>query len=167
MKNYKETGRPPYRSIDQRKEVIKVDKATWFHKEGTTATLMVPWTRNSDLAKKLREVVMSSQGPRGTSVKIVEKPGLAVMSMIRGKKKFRRLSCGRLKCPLVASGSGCLDNCYQEGIIYTGTCKLCTDDNKKSIYIGESSRTLYTRVGQHINDFKRAKNRSDLLKMKD
>ena len=54
------------------------------------ATLMVPWTPNSILAKKLKQVILENQGPRGTSVKVTEKPGLAIMSMIMGKKRFRR-----------------------------------------------------------------------------
>ena len=39
-----------------------------------------------------------------------------------------------------------------------GSCKLC-DGDKKSINIGESSRTLFTRVNQHYKDFIKAKNR--------
>ena len=72
LKNIRETGGPLYHSVDQRKEVLKTDKATQFCKEGATATLMVPWTPNSILAKKLREVVMEFQGPRGRSVKILK-----------------------------------------------------------------------------------------------
>ena len=39
-----------------------------------------------------------------------------------------------------------------------GTCKFC-DGDKKSVYISESSRTLFTRVNQHYKDFLKAKNR--------
>ena len=42
LKNYRETGRPLYRSMEQRREFLKEDKSTWFRKEGATATLMVP-----------------------------------------------------------------------------------------------------------------------------
>ena len=47
LKNFKESGRPLYRSIEQRKEFIKETKATWFRAERASATMMVPWTPNS------------------------------------------------------------------------------------------------------------------------
>ena len=57
-------------------------------------------------------------------------------------------------------GSDCRDNCFKEGVVYIGECNLCNDT--KSVYIGESSRTIYTRSIQHLNDFNRAKNRRDV-----
>ena len=36
-----------------------------------------------------------------------------------------------------------------------GSCKLCENDDRKVVYIGEMSRTLYKRVGQHYRDFQR------------
>ena len=114
---------------------MKEDKATWFCKEGATATLMVPWTPNSELALRLRDILTTSKGPRGTSVKIVERPGMTVMSSVRDMRMFRRVSCNRMKCPLLSTDTGCLDRCYKEGVIYMGSCKICHGD-KKSIYIG-------------------------------
>ena len=39
-----------------------------------------------------------------------------------------------------------------------GSCRLCIDD-KSSVYIGETSRTLFTRVNQHYKDFLKTRNR--------
>ena len=100
LKNYEETRRQLYRSIEERKEFVKENKATWFRQEGATATLMVPWTPDSSLAKGLRKVLESVEGPKGTKVKIVEKPGVKITAMVQNMRNFRRLSCGRLKCPL-------------------------------------------------------------------
>ena len=86
-------------------------------------------------------------------MKIVEKPGMRVTAMVQDMSNFMRLSCGRQNCPLVRSGSDCYDECYCEGVVYIGECKLCI--SSKSMYIGESSRTLYTRANQHLNDFKK------------
>ena len=144
----------------ERKDFIKENKATWFRQEGATATLMVPWTPDSALAKGLRKVLESTEGPKGTKVKIVEKPGLKVTAMVQSTKNFKRLSCGRLKCPLKDSEHGCRDTCFMESVIYMGQCNLCV--NTKSIYIGETSRTIYTRANQHLNDFVRSKNRGDV-----
>ena len=43
---------------------------------------------NSDLAEKLREVILTNQGQRGTSVMILEELGLAVISIACNKKDF-------------------------------------------------------------------------------
>ena len=59
-------------------------------------------------------------------------------------------------------GEFCNEQCWKEGILYAANCNRCHEDQIDQIetvnrtYIGESSRTLYTRVNQHINDYKRA-----------
>ena len=75
LRNFTELDRPLYRSKLQRAQVVKDDKASWFRKEGATATLTVPETSASGLAKRLRIIVASIPGPKGTSVKVLEKPG--------------------------------------------------------------------------------------------
>ena len=66
-------GRPLFRSKTERRETLKADKGTWFRAMGATATLMVPTTQNSALAKRLRVVLANNQGPKGTTVKVVER----------------------------------------------------------------------------------------------
>ena len=68
IRNLEVENRPLYRLIEDRKMIIKENKATWFRQEGATATLMVPWTPQSILAKCLRKVVETVKGPRGTKV---------------------------------------------------------------------------------------------------
>ena len=85
------------------------------------------------------------------------------MSSVRSMKNFRRSSCERVKCPLQSSYSGCLSEYYKEGVIYLGTCTICEEAGTKSVYIGESSRTLYTRVEQHHRDFTRARNKPETV----
>ena len=62
--------------------MVKEDKSSWFRKLGATATIMVPTTRGSSLAKGLREVLRKHGGPVGISTKVVERPGRAVHSNI-------------------------------------------------------------------------------------
>ena len=71
MYNYREEGRPLYRSKSQRALVQKPDKATWFRNTGATATLTVPHTPNSELSRMLRIKVMDT-GPKGTKVLVME-----------------------------------------------------------------------------------------------
>ena len=161
LRNLADTGRPLYRSMDMRRETLKEDKATWFRAQGATATIMVPWTPESSLARKLREVVKSSGGPRGTSVKVVERPGQSIMSQVSSGKLFTRESCGRDTCPIRQSNKHCFDSCYKEGVVYLSFCKLCESSERASVYIGETSRTIFTRAGQHHRDYRRIKKRAE------
>ena len=80
LKNLEDSERTLYCSFEMRKEVIKEVKATWFRAHGASATVIVPWTSDSTQARKLRKVIETSKGPRGTNVKDVEKPGQTIMS---------------------------------------------------------------------------------------
>ena len=91
--NLKNLGKPLYRSKQERKEVIKKDKSNWFREEGATTTITVPSTTNSFLAKQLKEVVAKTQGPKGTSVKVVEKPGPPIMAGIAANNPFKDRPC--------------------------------------------------------------------------
>ena len=72
--NLETLNHPIHRTKQERSLVMKEDKATWFRGSGATATLSIPATRNSCLAKMIRETVSRHPGPVGTSVKVVERP---------------------------------------------------------------------------------------------
>ena len=46
LRNFYHLNRPLYRSKEQRAHVQKADKSSWFRKEGATATLTVPVTKD-------------------------------------------------------------------------------------------------------------------------
>ena len=75
LENWNKLGRPLYRAREDRLTDIKKNKSTWFRDGGDTATLMVPCTPGSALAKELREVLKRNPGPKGTQVRVVERPG--------------------------------------------------------------------------------------------
>ena len=45
-------------------------------------------------------------------------------------------------------------------MIYTGKCRICEENSVQSVYIGETSRTLYTRADQHFRDLRRILSRT-------
>ena len=51
LRNYREQNRPLYRSKEERRTYERPDKSNWFCNEGATATITVPCTRGSELAK--------------------------------------------------------------------------------------------------------------------
>ena len=158
--NFKTEGIPYYRTKEERRTNLKGDKGTWFRQMGATTTLMVPMTLNSRLAKTLREVIRTHQGPKGTVVKVVEKPGTPILAGLAPNNPFKQPSCPRDNCPL-PNGS-CQGKCSQENILYKATCNLCLENQLQEgteperiinrVYIGETSGTLRVRSAQHHND---------------
>ena len=116
--------------------------------------VMVPTTKGSELAKRIREVVTRIPGPKGTSIKVVECPGEPILRDLAPNNPFRMESCMRDRCPFMESDRKCSGKCYRESIVYSAECLQC--DSIKAFYVGESSRTLYTRKNQHSNDLKKA-----------
>jgi hypothetical protein len=159
--------KPIYRSKQERrdqklKEGIS-NKATWFRKGGFTATLTVPTTKDSTLVNSTRRALDVAPGPSHTKVKVLERPGVPIMRGISVSNPFPRLNCGRDRCPLKWMKDGCKDKCYVENITYQAHCTRCRDDQlnrgiplsnvRDQVYEGESSRSLYTRTGQHVYNY--------------
>ena len=163
-------GRPLYRSKQTRRQQLKTDKSTWFREMGATTTIMVPSTKDSTLAKRLREVVVRYPGPKGTVIKVMEKPGKPLMAGLRPDPQ-ENTECYRENCPLIRSGQECQNRCRVENILYTAHCTKCHDRQEdqgimpelmvEALYIGETSRTLGVRSGQHLEDYRRCQRQTD------
>ena len=166
--NLEHLGRPLYRSKEERRLKVKEDKSSWFRAEGATTTVTVPTTENSILAKQLREVLAKNPGPRGTSVKVLERPGPPLMAGIAANNPFKDQPCWKPHCPLESTGQKCKGRCMTEGIIYRATCQKCEEQQLQlgvkeneviqHQYMGETSRTLDIRSNQHKKDFLKASN---------
>ena len=130
------------------------DRGTWFRAMGATTTLMVPTTIGSLLAKKLKVILSSTSGLRGTSCKVVAKPGPAFLSGITVNNPFLPDDCRRTKCPLTSAGVCCREKCGQEGVLYKAVCTRCPEDPGFQQYIGETSRTIFVRRQQHLADYR-------------
>ena len=164
--NLETLGRSLYRSREQRRQTQKADKTNWFRSMGATTTITIPTTKNSELAKRLKLTLASVPGPIGTSVKVLERPGRPIMSGLSSNNPFPKASCNREDCPWVPSGKTCKRRCSRENIIYKATCSKCERQQIEagipekeiihSMYIGETSRTLYVRHKQHRDDYRKA-----------
>ena len=108
--------------------------------------LFCPPTPKGILANKLKEVVGSARQNGGINIKVVERAGIKIRSIIPGLKE--QDNCGRQDCIIhVNGGKG---QCDREGVVYRGQCITCKGREKTSVYIGESSRSGYVRGKQHL-----------------
>ena len=83
------------------------------------------------------------------------------------------LHCGRDDCPPCEGGEeNKRQNCRLRSILYETSCLLCNpvenkNDKKKEragVYIGESSRSLSERIGEHVDDARAFKEGSHIVK---
>ena len=97
-----------------RKNSIKEDIGKSSRKMGATLTLRVPATRDSELARRLRLILTSSSGPKGTTTKVVEVPGPAIFTGLAVNNPFLPEGCRRTDCPQIASNQPCKGKCAKE-----------------------------------------------------
>ena len=113
------------------------------------------------MANRIRESIKDT-GPAGTRVLVLEKPGQKLMATLGPNNPFPREFCHRESCPL--KNTRCLETCSKEGVVYVIWCQRCHTEQldrgatepKDSVYIGETSRTVYTRFHQHVKDYIKA-----------
>ena len=175
-------GRRMYRTkeerADQRKrEGGKASKADWFRKGGFTSVLNVPATQGSLLAKEVAKVLQEYTSPDGLRPRVQERPGRSVKCILTKSNPFPTDTCGRSLCPWNARGEKCQEKCYKESICYVAFCRQCRAETeeqessqehessqeqeqessqrvKEQAYIGETSRSIVSRIRSHVRDCK-------------
>ena len=92
---------------------------------------------------------------RGTKTNVVEDGGLCTKNVLSKSNQFPRDECGRDDCVICLQREENKSSvqCVKRSVGYEGKCVRCTT---KHAYIGESSRTAYTRIKEHISDYRAA-----------
>ena len=130
----------------------------------TRSLLFVIGSRKGELASNLRKVTERMKQIVGYNTKVVERGGRKLNHLLSNTNPWKGLPCGREECQPCGQPSEKKDDCRKRSIIYENTCKKCNpgdmQDKKKdnsmedtrpepSIYVGESSRSLHERAGDH------------------
>ena len=148
-----EGRRPVFRPKGWEREERKINKRkkkhSWSSKGGYTAPIMVPPTPNGELAKILREIA-EGDAQEGIRFKIVETGGRTVKSMAQSSNPTATPGCADADCLPCKDGRGTGGMCRQSNVQYSMECKQCPDTDP-TVYIGETSRNLYTRAKEHAD----------------
>ena len=91
--------------------------------------------------------------------------------------------CMREVChPCDGTSDGKRQNCRERSILYETSCKLCNPEEAKGgpstpqqeggvqpagrlgVYLGESSRSLHERMGEHVDDARKFRSGSHIVK---
>jgi hypothetical protein len=145
--------RPLYRPKDwniiARKKEKERNKYYWSTKGGHIAPIFVPPTPNSELASLLREIA-DREAENGVSFKIIETAGLSMKRVLQVSNPLGSTGCDSPDCLPCKDCRGNGGNCRGCGTNYQIECQLCPD-GERPVYIGESSRNLYTRSREHVS----------------
>ena len=162
----KEGTRPLYRPKDwkraERQRSKQKKKYEWSTRGGFIAPIFVPPTPNSELALSLKAVA-ENEAEAGVKFKIVETGGLSIKSVLQRSNPLETPGCDDEECLPCKPGRGEGGQCDGCGVNYQIECQLCPDDQKE-VYIGESSRNLFTRSQEHVNNFRSGLQSSFMLK---
>ena len=132
------------------------------HQRGTCCPHLVPPTPNSDLANALK-IIADSEAEAGVHFKIIETGGLSLKSVLQKSNPLETVGCDSTDCLPCKQGRGEGGQCEGCGVNYQIECQLCPD-GQKSLYIGESSRNLYSRSLEHLRNYRQGSPNSFMLK---
>ena len=125
------------------------------------APIFVPCTPRGELAAELREIARK-EAVAGLNFKIVEMGGVPIKRLVQKSNPTATPGCDSTDCLPCSNGRGRGGNCRKSNVQYQLECALCPDtDTDGCIYVGESSRNLYTRSREHISKYESRKLNKD------
>ena len=154
--------------MDEERRGGKARKDNWFRDGGYTSTLRVVPSPKSQLAQRTNEALVNCPPPDGTKTKVLEQGGCTVGRQLIKSNPFPKSHCDRRECGL-CQGNGSSGRCYQPSVGYEYVCSRCELSRQEEIqngtraeltktyrYIGETSRTTFTRHTQHLSKYRSA-----------
>ena len=102
--------------------------------------MFVNATPNEILKKKVEKIAKKYK----LKIKVVERRGRTVKSMLQKSDPFKKLECSETDCVICREGMDI--DCRRRGIVYEIECKE-EGCNKK--YIGQTGRSIYERIKEH------------------
>ena len=160
LSNHLEDKKCMYRSREERIQQklatsMSSQKDTWFRSDGATSTLTVQATPGGTLAEEVRKNLEKGRQPLGTKTKVIEDGGMGSAAGLVRSNQFPREDCQRPNCVLCfqRGGSGPATKCSKNNVGYKGECARCAE---KFAYLGESSRTAFTRIAEHMDNYRAA-----------
>ncbi|KAJ8037510.1 hypothetical protein HOLleu_18339 [Holothuria leucospilota] len=141
--------RPKEWKREMKDEEKKQQKMNWFRKGDYESVLFIDATPNSELARKCRKIYKEC----GLKVKVVEKTGTSVKTMLVKSNPFKRQGKSGMgeECKVCEDTEGELD-CKKREVVYEIKCRDC--DGARGRYIGESANSLQERYKQHKEKLK-------------
>ena len=142
----------------------------------TRSVILVEHTPDGTLAKRLREQVGRMEHIMGFRLKVVEKTGTKLKDMFSPTNVWGGSKCEREDCTTCTQGCEDLPDCTRRSIVYESICSKCNPGAKEqgplrninkdvpSVYVGETSRSIYEHAGEHWNSYRKRNTDSHIWK---
>ena len=142
----------------------------------TRSVIFVEHTPDGLLAKRLREQVSRMEHVMGFKLKVVERTGTKLKDMFSPTNVWGGSKCERDDCTTCTQGCEDLPDCTRRSIVYESICSRCNLGAKEpsplktvnkdvpSVYVGETSRSIYERAREHWNSYKKRNTDSHIWK---
>ena len=152
-------NRPREWKAEERRTEKRKKRQNWSNKGGCIAPIMVPATPGSELAKMLRGIA-EKEAAEGVKFQVVETGGLTIKSEVQRSNPTATAGCQELDCLPCRIEPGMGGNCRRSGVQYQLECRQCPEE-EVCVYIGETSRNLYTRGKEHMDKYRSRKRKED------
>ena len=131
---------------DERRKEKETKKKEWATKKGHIAPIFVPATPGGELAREMRKIA-DREAKHGIHFNIMEIGGRTLKKEIQRSNPTATPGCKKEDCLGCKEGRGKGGKCHKNNINYKIECKICN-----GVYIGETSKNLYTRTTQHCQN---------------
>ena len=143
----------------------------------TTSVLFVEFSKGGGLQKAMRESLDKLTPMLGFRVRVSEKGGTPLASILSNKDLWCGQPCGRVSCRTCAQQDERKEPCTRRNIIYESECVQCNpsgtrkesdksslEDKREqpSLYVGESARSISERATEHWRDAEKGKDESHM-----
>ena len=178
---YKERQENSQEGVARNNNNIKIIKKKMTKPDPPTiAVMFVDQTVGGVLAKRLQEVEDRLAEMTGYRVRITEMSGSQLCRMLPSTNPWGNQDCQRGDCFTCSQSGENQEDCQGRNLLYETMCELCNKEvvegqqkpgskwkefkTMVGVYVGETARSLYERIGEHWQDVKGGKEESHMLK---
>jgi hypothetical protein len=135
------------------------------------SVIFVPSTRGGVLTRKLRDREEEMKRLAGFGIKFQDAGGTKMANLFN-TNLGGGLHCGRKPCPLCDSNlEDRREDCRARNLVYESVCNPTDQKEKetksrKDVYIGETSRSIHERSGEHLRDAQAFAEKSHQVKLR-
>ena len=146
--------------------IKRLSGSTKHQRSQPKAVVFIPRSEGGQLLKLLRtaETDLEKANPRGyRKLKVIEQGGLKLKHALTNPDPWGNMGCHRPQCTTCTQEDQ-MGKCKARNQVYQNVCRLCEEKGTSTRYLGETSRSLWERNGEHQSD---ALNRGSLSHMRD
>ena len=127
----------------------------------TRAVLFMEQTPGGELARRMREQLVSLEPTLGYKIRVVERTGQSIQKIFARTSVWSGLKCGREHCITCNKEGEDVPDCTRRRVVYESICTRCNPSSlnkgelkaqvstNPSLYVGETSRSVQERAGEH------------------